>query len=165
MKVNLTSLWNTFAAIHHSDRNVIIWFNPPFSKNVKTNIGKMFFKLIHKHFPKSRRFSIMFSTNRMELSYSATSNIEILIKQHNKSVLHKRESSKTRLCNCRNKGDCQFNVKYLEACIVYKADVSTWGKRATYYGTAVSDLKSIYNNHIERIVNVLCTFMHCRNSC
>ena len=30
----------------------IIWFNPPFSRNVETNIGKQFFKLLEKHFPK-----------------------------------------------------------------------------------------------------------------
>ena len=29
----------------------IIWFNPPFNKNIKTNIGKTFLKLIDKHFP------------------------------------------------------------------------------------------------------------------
>ena len=29
----------------------IIWFNPPFSQNVKTSIGKIFLKLIEKHFP------------------------------------------------------------------------------------------------------------------
>ena len=30
----------------------IIWFNPPFNQNVKTNIGKLFLKLVKKHFPK-----------------------------------------------------------------------------------------------------------------
>ena len=30
----------------------VIWFNPPFSKNLKTNIGKEFLKLIDKNFPK-----------------------------------------------------------------------------------------------------------------
>ena len=28
----------------------IIWFNPPYSKSVKTNIGRIFIKLISKHF-------------------------------------------------------------------------------------------------------------------
>ena len=28
----------------------IIWFNPPFSLNVKTNIGKMFFEILKKTF-------------------------------------------------------------------------------------------------------------------
>ena len=32
----------------------IIWFNPPFWTNVKTNIGKILFKLLRKHFPKTR---------------------------------------------------------------------------------------------------------------
>ena len=31
----------------------IIWFNPPYSKNVCTNIGKRFLNLIKKHFPKN----------------------------------------------------------------------------------------------------------------
>ena len=30
----------------------IIWFNPPFSQNVKTSTGKIFLKLIKKTFPK-----------------------------------------------------------------------------------------------------------------
>ena len=29
----------------------IIWFNPPYSKSVKTNIGRIFIKLISTHFP------------------------------------------------------------------------------------------------------------------
>ena len=28
-----------------------IWFNPPYSKNVKTNVGKYFIQLIQKTFP------------------------------------------------------------------------------------------------------------------
>ena len=31
----------------------IIWFNPPYSKNVKTNVGKVFLKLLKKYFPTS----------------------------------------------------------------------------------------------------------------
>ena len=27
----------------------IIWFNPPFLTNIKKNIGKIFFKLLHEH--------------------------------------------------------------------------------------------------------------------
>ena len=32
----------------------IIWFNPPFSQNAENNIGKLFFKLVLKNFPKNR---------------------------------------------------------------------------------------------------------------
>ena len=31
----------------------IIWFNPSYSKNVKTNVGKVFPKILKKHFPAS----------------------------------------------------------------------------------------------------------------
>ena len=31
----------------------IIWFNPPYSKSVKTNVGKVFLKLLKKHFSTS----------------------------------------------------------------------------------------------------------------
>ena len=31
----------------------LIWFNPAYSKNVKTNVGKVFLKLLKKYFPAS----------------------------------------------------------------------------------------------------------------
>ena len=30
----------------------VIWFNPPFSLNVKTNVGKIFLRLVKRHFAK-----------------------------------------------------------------------------------------------------------------
>ena len=47
----------------------IIWFNPPFSTNVKTNIGKIFFKLLHKHFPKTNKLYKLFSKNSVKNVY------------------------------------------------------------------------------------------------
>ena len=34
----------------------IIWFNPPFSKNVKTKVAQEFLKLIDKHFSNDRKY-------------------------------------------------------------------------------------------------------------
>ena len=31
----------------------VVWFNPPFSANVKTNVGKRFFGILSKHFPRN----------------------------------------------------------------------------------------------------------------
>ena len=53
----------------------IIWFNPPFSQNVKTNIGKLFFKLMRKNFPKNHKFRKMFNLNTLKLSYSLMTNL------------------------------------------------------------------------------------------
>ena len=33
----------------------IIWFNPPYSQNVKTNIRKTFLKLVKNHFPRDNK--------------------------------------------------------------------------------------------------------------
>ena len=35
----------------------IVWFNPPYSCNVATNIGKRFLLLLDKHFPKAHKQS------------------------------------------------------------------------------------------------------------
>ena len=45
----------------------IIWFNPPYSVNVKTNIGKIFFKIIKKNFPKNHQFYKIFNRNTVKL--------------------------------------------------------------------------------------------------
>ena len=46
----------------------IIWFNPPFSVNVKTNVGKLFMRLIDKHFPSHHKFHKLFNRNNVKLS-------------------------------------------------------------------------------------------------
>ena len=35
-------------------RRMIVWFNPPFSRNVSTNVAKKFLQLLGKHFPPSK---------------------------------------------------------------------------------------------------------------
>ena len=61
----------------------IIWFKPPFSQNVKTNIGKIFLKLIKKHFPSHHHLQNIFNINTIKLSYSRMNNMPSFIKQHN----------------------------------------------------------------------------------
>ena len=41
----------------------IIWFNPPYSKNVRTNVAHKFLALIDKHFPKSSVLHKIFNRN------------------------------------------------------------------------------------------------------
>ena len=60
----------------------IIWFNPPFSADIETNVAKTFLKLIDKHFPKLHILHKVFNRNNVKVSYSCTSNMCNLIKQH-----------------------------------------------------------------------------------
>ena len=48
----------------------IIWFNPPYSKSVQTNIGKTFLRQLQKHFPKNHKFHKIFNKNTVKVSYS-----------------------------------------------------------------------------------------------
>ena len=105
----------------------IIWFNPPFSENVATNIGKEFFSLLSKHFPPNNRYHKIFNKQNVKLSYSCMPNMGSIIAQHNKQVLDRLSSADTETppCNCRNKRDCPLEGKCRTKCVIYKASVCT----------------------------------------
>ena len=63
----------------------VVWFNPPYNAEVKTNIGQVFLKLVRKHFYKRHRYKKIFNTNTIKLSYSCTPNVKNLIK-HNSTT-------------------------------------------------------------------------------
>ena len=64
----------------------IIWFNPPFSQNVQTNVVKSFLHLIDKHFPKSSKLHKIFNRNNLKVSYSCTTNMANIIRSHNQKI-------------------------------------------------------------------------------
>ena len=113
----------------------IIWFNPPYSQNAKTNIGKAFLKLVKKHFPRGHKLYKIFTRNTLKLSYSCISSMFNVIKQHIYKVLSTTEHV-DRLCNCKNKENCPLDGKCLQTCIVYKADVITNKDSHIYYGAS-----------------------------
>ena len=58
------------APVENARRNrnrKVIWFNPRYSLNVKTNIGKVFLKLVRKHFPRSHKLSKIFNLNTIKI--------------------------------------------------------------------------------------------------
>ena len=48
----------------------VIWFNPPFSLNVKTNVGKTFLRLVKRHFPKENPLHKILNKNTLKVSCS-----------------------------------------------------------------------------------------------
>ena len=65
----------------------IIWYNPPFSKNVKTNIAKRFLLLLDKHFGINHKYHKIFNRNIVK-SYSCTDNVKNIISGHNKRIIN-----------------------------------------------------------------------------
>ena len=44
-----------------------IWYNPPFSKNVETNIAKQFLHLLAKHFGRNHKYHKIFNRNNIKI--------------------------------------------------------------------------------------------------
>ena len=130
-----------------------MYFNPPYSTNVKTNIGKEFLKLITKHFPKNHKYHKLFNRGNLKCSYSCMPNMEKIIKGHNHKVLREKPTSQ-RTCNCRKKNTCPLNGQCLLSCLVYKAVVHVNDvEKAVYYGSCEGTFKERYGNHKKSFKN------------
>ena len=103
----------------------IIWYNPPFSKSVETNVGKIFLNLIKKHFPPTHKYHKIFNKNNVKVSYSCMQNMESKIKTHNRNILHPSQKEPNIECNCRNKEHCPLDGNCREKAIIYECTVSS----------------------------------------
>ena len=98
----------------------IVWYNPPYSINVKTNIAKKFLYLVTKHFPKGHKLHKVFNRNDVKVSYSCIPNIASIINAHNKKTLCNKQPSANAGCNCVSKDECPLNGNCLDNNIVVK---------------------------------------------
>ena len=126
----------------------ILWFNPPFSNNVATKIGRYFLDLIDKHFPRDRKFDKIFSRKNIKVSCSCMPNIKSAINSHNRKFLHPPVNSQSRTCNCIKKTDCPLQEKCLSENTLYQADISSENfQTKIYYGISETKFKTRYSNH------------------
>ena len=116
----------------------IVWYNPPFSKHVSTNVGRKFLNLIDKHFPKGHILHKLFNRNNVKVSYCCMKNMSRIIKTHNESAIQKSEKNTTRPAknmqlNCRKPNVCPLMENYLFKSIIYKATVAAWKLSREWY--------------------------------
>ena len=69
-------------------KRAIIWYNPPYSMNVKTNIGKRILKLLQKHFPPTNPMYAIFDKNKIKISCSCFPNMGSIISLLKKHILN-----------------------------------------------------------------------------
>ena len=132
----------------------IVWFNPPFSKNVRSNIGHEFLKLIDKHFPKSSRLHKIFNRNTIKVSYSCMQNIKNKISNHNRRFLEKKKNSTPdKNCNCRNIECCPLDNQCLTTNVIYKTEIkdNVCGDTKEYIGNTAGIFKKRYANHVKSL--------------
>ena len=65
-----------------------IWFNPPCSENVQTNVAKTFLNLIKKHFPPNHNLHPVFKKNNVKVSYSCMPKMSSIIDNHKKTFFN-----------------------------------------------------------------------------
>ncbi len=82
------------------------------------------------------------------------------INRHNKTILKKHNqqtkptsTNDSRLCNCRNQKQCPTQGHYLQANVVYKAEVTTTdnNETKTYIGITANEFKTRFRNHTKSL--------------
>ena len=126
----------------------VTWFNPPYSCNVETNVGKSFLRLVDTHFPTSHKLHKIFNRKTLKVSYSCMENVTQIIKKHNRKIIQPNLTTITSACNCREKPNCPLNDACLTKGTVYMAEVTTQDqKRKQYIGMTENDFKGRFNVH------------------
>ena len=76
------------------------------SVNVKTNIGRIFLRLIDKHFPRHHKYHNLFNRINIKIRYSCVANMANVIRTHNTSLLKDPTSTDIKECICLQKVEC-----------------------------------------------------------
>ena len=101
----------------------VTWFNPPFSRNLKTNLAKEFLKLIDTNFTRDNPLSKIINSRTIKVSYSCTAHMASVISTNNQKILKEKASEHTTLpCNCRN--EYILPNKCRSSCVIYKASTN-----------------------------------------
>ena len=129
-------------------RRNTIWFNPPYSRNVKTDVGAAFLRLVSKHFPKTSTLSKIFNRNTLKVGYSCLPNVGAYIRSHNRRQLEVPEAPKP--CNCRIKANCPLGGQCQTKSVIYSAVVTPTEPNSTpvtYIGATEPPFKLRFANH------------------
>ena len=128
-----------------------IWFNPPFSLNVKINVAKRFLQIVSRNFPKTHRFHKLFNRNNLKVSYSCLPNISSIISSHNKKILNANDPGEPneRSCNCQKKNSCPLNGNCLDKELIYRCKIQnpTTNAEKFYIGLTANTFKQRWYGH------------------
>ena len=128
----------------------IIWFNPPFSKSVSTNVAKEFLKLVDKHFGNNDKFKKIFNRQNLKVSYSCMRSMKSVVTSHNRKILTEQTSQEERKCNCAADATCPMDGYCLAKNVIYSGKVTSslqnYGTKE-YTGISEPEWKKRFGNH------------------
>ena len=130
----------------------ITWFNPPYSMDVATNVGKEFLTLVDFHFPPGHVLHSVLNRSTVKVSYRCLPNMGAQVAKHNGKLLRKSDGGSARpppKCNCQvsKKKDCPIPGSCNQDGVVYQATVAnSRGDSECYVGLA-KNFKARYGKH------------------
>ena len=141
-------------------RYIVTYFNPPFSLDIKSCIGRQFLKLIDKHFPPGNELHKVINRNTVKVSYSCLPNMGSIIARNNAKILKKTANKPPQpppSCNCQKSkiaacplpGACnQDNVIYQATIVTDPPNTSNNTNKTTetYVGSTVN-FKTRHRGH------------------
>ena len=143
-----SNLSYTKSSRHRKQNNIRFNPPPPFNNKVSANIGKAFFHLLRKHFPRSHKLYKICNQNNTKLSYSCTLNIGNIIAAQNKKLINQHDSlPKPQPCNCKNTKSYPLSGNYRKKNIIYQATVKSTNRTMNYFGLCATDFKTRHYNH------------------
>ena len=132
----------------------VIWWNPPYSSTIKTDVARQFLKLIDKHF-KNTPLQKHINRNTVKVSYSTCSNMKTHISKHNAKILRKEDETNDKECRCENqRSECPVEGKCRIESVVYSAEISAPNKHPkTYIGMTKNEFKTRFLQHRSALKN------------
>ena len=137
----------------------VTWFNPPWSDNVKTSIGKVFFQILKECFPSTHPLNKICNKNTIKMSYRTMPNMGRHVAKHNNKVLQQAlfGDRVAPHCNCQRsrKADCPVPGKCTATNVVYYAVVTNLqtGQAEFYTGCTKRPIKRRIKEHLYAINN------------
>ena len=131
----------------------ISWFNPPFSRNVKTNVGAKFLRIIMRCFPADHPLHKILNKNTIKVSYRCMPNLKSHIDKHNSQILNNdlNNNQVEAGCNCQvnRRAACPIPGRCTTPSVVYRATVRRHDNCAVdcYTGLTGDKFKTRFNKH------------------
>ena len=116
---------NNQSSQNRSRKRKVIWFNPPFSKNVCVNVAKYFLDLVDKHFPVNHKLRKLFNRKNLKVSYSCMRNMKSIVNAHNRKILTETSQHDKRICSCPKNTTCPLNGKCLSENTIYAGKITS----------------------------------------
>ena len=130
----------------------LIYFNPPWSSGVKSNVGAQFLKLLDSCFLPNNPLYKIFNRHTVKISYRTTPNIQQIIVAHNRKILNSKKDKQEDACTCRA-NSCPVQGKCKQEGTIYQATVKHISPETrqeviqTYVGLAATTFYKRHQNH------------------